>query len=138
MEPDMEQKKKSGKPNFDGKLVGNEFIKYFYSIWQAGNITKFIDDNIICQYSKIQYQNTVYEGSQMLGFLSNIATTKPIFNLNQIEVFDTGSRQIQIMVYGEMIIENKINKFNQFHMIVYQGEKVANKWSLTNSILIIS
>ena len=133
----MENIKKVGKPNFDGKTIGGEFLQYFYTNW-FGNMGKMIDDQIIKPYSKLQYDGNVYEGEQFIMLLDGIAKSGYNINISKFEIFDTGSRQIQIHVLGRL--ENGVESKSLYHflMLVYQGEKNDSKWTLTNSTLIVS
>ena len=123
--------KKGGKPNFNGVEIGMNFLPYFYTCW-ATNPEQLLVDMVVREHSKIQFKNTVYTGVEFIGFMKQLGTVE--FKDITCEVFDSGSRQVQLLVTG------KINgtSFSQFIMIVYMGEKVANKWSLMNSILSIT
>jgi hypothetical protein len=132
----MDNDKKVGKPNFDGKMIGNEFIQYFYSNW-FGNMEKLVADQVIKPYSKLQYEGNVYEGEQMLLLLDSISKSGYKVDINKYEVFDSGSRQIQIHVLGRFTGCNEIKTLYHFLMLVYQGEKNDSKWTLTNSTLMI-
>jgi hypothetical protein len=132
----MESLKKAGKPNFDGKMIGTEFIQYFYTNW-FGNMEKLVADQIIKPYSKIQYEGNVYEGEQMLLLLDSISKSGYKVDINKFEVYDSGSRQIQIHVLGRLTGNNEMKTLYHFLMLVYQGEKNDSKWTLANSTLMI-
>ena len=128
---------KDSKRHFNGKAVGIEFIEYFYSTW-ASNPDAFWEQ-IIKPHSKIQCNDDTFEGIHFIAFLKNIASTGIMFNNCKSQVFDSGSRQIQILINGMITIGTEQPKyFSHFMMIVYMGEKEANKWILTNSILSIN
>jgi hypothetical protein len=68
--------------------------------------------------------------------------SKTILRLaNATGIIDSGSRQIYILVNGE-IKNNLVTKtFSQSFMIAYAGEynkKCTRKWTLMNSLLIIN
>ena len=122
--------KKGGKPNFNGTEIGHSFFQYFYTTW-LNNPDTLISDMVVREHSKLQFKGNVYNGMDFIGFMKQLGKVE--FNEMNCEVFDSGSRQVQLLVTG------KINNtpFSQFIMIVYMGEKVTNKWSLMNSILSI-
>ena len=69
---------------------------------------------------------------EFIGFMKQLGKVE--FSDITCDVFDSGSRQVQLLVTGRI---NNMS-FSQFIMIVYMGEKVSNKWSLMNSILSIT
>jgi hypothetical protein len=127
----MEICKKSGKPNFNGMEIGKQFFDYFYSKLH-GNIDQFGIDGIITENTKLQFQSNTYIGMDCILFLKQLSSNLELKNCTY-EIFDSGSRQIQILVTGNI----NINVFSQVLTIIYMGEKNNNKWVLMNSILII-
>jgi hypothetical protein len=127
----MEICKKSGKPNFNGMEIGKQFFDYFYSTLH-GNIDQFAIDGIITENTKLQFQSNTYIGMDCISFLKQLSSNLELKNCTY-EIFDSGSRQIQILVTGNI----NINVFSQVLTIIYMGEKNNNKWVLMNSILII-
>jgi hypothetical protein len=123
--------KKNGKPNFNGKEVGMSFFQYFYTTW-LNNPDVLISDMVVREHSKLQFKDTIYTGMEFIGFMKQLGKVE--FSDMNCEVYDSGSRQVQLLVTGRI---NNMS-FSQFIMIVYMGEKVVNKWSLMNSILSIT
>lgn len=123
--------------NYDGETVGNQFMVYFYETW-VSSIENFISDDIIKPYSKLKFQSTIYEGMDFIEVLKSFVSDSLQFTDCTFEILDSGSRQIYILVTG--IISNNMtsNNFSQTFMIAYSGEKSLRKWSLINSLLIIS
>jgi len=128
----MEICKKSGKPNFNGMEIGKQFFDYFYSTLYS-NIDQFVIDGIITENTKLQFQSNTYIGMDCISFLKQLSSNLELKNCTY-EIFDSGSRQIQILVTG--IVNN--NVFSQVLTIIYMGEKNNNKCILMNSILIIN
>ena len=129
--------KKGGKPNINGYETGKLFVEYFYTLW-INNPEQLAVDKIIGINSKLQFKNTVYTGPDFINILKQFITSGLSINNCNYEIFDTGSRQIQILVNGNMKIGTELHNFSQFIMIIYMGEKNDQKWFLTNSILTIN
>lgn len=125
--------------HYDGIQVASEFINYFYQIWIT-NPTQLFTDNIIKSYSKLKYNECMYEGDKFIELLAEFASHRIQFADCKYEILDSGSRQIYILVTGTIINssspETKKN-FSQSFMIAYAGEKHIRKWTLMNSLLII-
>ena len=138
----MEICKKSGKPNFNGMEIGKQFFDYFYSTLHS-NVEQFVVDGIITENTKLQFQSNTYIGMDCISFLKQLSSNLELKNCTY-EIYDSGSRQIQILVTGlintNMFSHNVFshNVFSQVLTIIYMGEKNNNKWVLMNSILIIS
>lgn len=128
----MEICKKGGKPNFNGIEIGKQFFDYFYSTLYS-NIDQFVIDGIITENTKLQFQSNTYIGMDCILFLKQLSCNLELKNCTY-EIYDSGSRQIQILVSGIM----NTNIFSQVLTIIYMGEKNNNKWILMNSIIIIN
>jgi hypothetical protein len=133
--------KQVGKPKFDAMQVAQDFMGYFYNTWFTNPIGMYsLQHNgveLIKPYSKLLYEGVQYEGIQFVQFLENFAKSGVKFNVNKYDVYDSGSRMIQIHVLGTLVNNMELKTISQFFMLVYQGEK-DNKWTLMNSTLLIS
>ena len=127
--------KQVGKPKFDARTVANDFINYYYNN-SFTNIEKLVNDQVIKPYSKLLYEGVQYEGIQFIQFLNNFAKSGVKMNINKYDVFDSGSRMIQIHVLGSLTNNTEAKIISQFFLLIYQGEK-DNKWALTNSTILI-
>lgn len=124
--------------HYDGTTIASQFIEYFYKSWT-------IDLNILYEvikpYSKLKYKSVIYEGTNFIELLKTFASDGLRFENCNYEIIDSGSRQIYILVNGE-IKNNLVTKtFSQSFMIAYAGEynkKCTRKWTLMNSLLIIN
>ena len=129
---------------YEGPLIATQFVNYFYQSW-VSNPSGLITDNIIKPYSKLQYNDNMYEGSDFVEQLTSFASPGFQFVDCKWEVLDSGSRQIYILVTGIikndfLTQQNKFKNFSQSFMIAYAGEnnkKSLKKWVLMNSLLII-
>ena len=133
---DMIPLKKGGKPDFNGKDIGRAFFEFFYKSWieAPDNLTHYIGNN-----SRLQYKDTIYIGNNFIDFLKQVATNGLAINANECQIFDTGSRQVQILVTGTLATpQAEPVHFSQFIMLVYMGEKNDSKWNISNSILSIN
>jgi hypothetical protein len=127
---EMEEQKKGGKsPHFNGMEVGKHFFEYFYNTWLTD--AEKLYNTVIKNYSKMQYEGVVYEGEHFIILLKQMAMMGLEITDCKYEIFDTGSRQIHILVNGMICGKH----FSQFLLIVYMGEKAEQKWVLQSSIL---
>lgn len=124
--------------HYDGTLVANQFIEYFYQAWTTN---PDVLNEVIKPYSKLKYKSISYEGNNFIELLKGLKFEGLKFENCNYEVVDSGSRQIYILVNGE-IKNNLVTKtFSQSFMIAYAGEynkKCTRKWILMNSLLIIN
>lgn len=127
--------KQVGKPKFDAMQVAQEFMGYFYNTWF--NDPNSMYSTVIKSYSKLLYEGVQHEGIQFIQFLENFAKSGLKFNVNKYDVFDSGSRMIQIHVLGTLTNNTEVKTISQFFLLVYQGEK-DNKWTLMNSTIVIA
>jgi hypothetical protein len=128
--------KKGGKPDFNGKEIGRAFVEFFYKSWieKPDNLTQYIGMN-----SRLQYKDNIYIGNNFIDFLKQIATNGLVVNASDCIIYDTGSRQVQILVTGTLSTpQTEPVHFSQFIMLVYMGEKNDSKWNISNSILSIT
>lgn len=123
---------------YDGIEIGNQFIKYFYSSWTT-NPDIFISDNIIKSYTKIKHNNITYEGTDFVIFLKSVATNGLDFSACEYEIIDSGSRQIYILVRGNISNSQGIGKFSQSFTLSFMGQHNGSpkSWALINSIFIL-
>jgi len=136
--PDTYNKKQVPKKLFDGIQVANQFITYFYSTWMS-NPDEFIKEQIIKAYTKIKYNNITYEGNDFIIFLKSVALNGLEFTDCKWEIIDSGSRQIYILVTGQISNTQGIGKFSQSFMLSFAGQSNGNQksWALANSIFIL-
>lgn len=136
-QPDTEL---SIKKKFDGNMIAQQFIQYFYNTWST-NVSLFETDNVIKIYSKIKFNSVLYEGLAFIELLKLLRGDCLNFINCKCEIIDSGSRQIYILVTGQIQNTIAMSNFNQTFMIAYAGEnskKGPFKWTLMNSILIIN
>ena len=124
--------------HYDGTVVANQFIEYFYQAWTTN---PDILNEVIKPYSKLKYKLVNYEGMNFIELLKTFISEGLRFENCKYEIIDSGSRQIYMLVNGE-IRNNLVTKtFSQSFMIAYAGEynkKCTRKWTLMNSLLIIN
>lgn len=128
---------------YDGNLIGVQFIDYFYKLW-VSNPIELITNNIIEPYSKLKYGGKLYKGNDFVQILAGFTSPGFQFVDCKWEILDSESRQVYIMVTGTinndfLTHQNTFMKFSQSFTIVYAGnnKKSLGKWTLINSILII-
>jgi hypothetical protein len=117
------------KYNYDGQQIGQQFIEFFYKNWI---INPDILQEVILSYSKLKYNNKSYEGNDFILILKLLANNIQ-FNNFKYEIIDSKSRQIYILVTGN--INNTI--FTQSFVISFTGNTNLRKWVIISSILII-
>jgi hypothetical protein len=132
---DIIPQKKGGKPNFNGREIGRQFFEFFYRSWieNPDNLSQYIGMN-----SHLLYKDTNYTGADFISLLKQIASNGLAINIIDCNIYDTGSRQVQILVTGTLCIQSNTVHFSQFIMLVYMGEKNDSKWIISNSILSIN
>lgn len=122
----------------DGIQIAVDFINYFYTLFSSEPSQLF---EIIKPYTKLRYLNETYEGEQFIKKLSEISINGLEFIDYNVEILDSGSRQIYILVLGHLKEQTNIYKFSQTFMITYTGENIkksSRKWILMNSLLLIN
>lgn len=119
---------------FDGQEIGKDFINFFYTSW-VQNPDQLIE--VIKEYSKLKYNNNIYEGINFINLIKSFSINKLNFTNIKYEVLDSRSRQIFILVTGTISYHTCSLPFQQSFMVAYAGEKKDRKWSLMNSLLII-
>jgi len=137
--------KQVGKPKINARQVANDFMGYFYQMWFNNPSGMYSESHTGCElikpYSKLLYEGVQYEGIQFVQFLENFIKSGVKFNVNKYDVFDSGSRMIQIHVLGTLtsntVNNMEVKQISQFFLLVYQGEK-DNKWTLMNSTIVIA
>lgn len=115
----------------DTNLYGTEFIKYFYTNWST-NLQELLNKKIINEHTKIKFKKVKYQKEDLIKFLTQINNEGVVFNIIDYEISDSGSRKIDILVNGEITVNNNTNEFTQTLLIA------NNKyWFLQNSLFII-
>lgn len=127
--------------SYNGYEIGKEFIEYFYAIWSSINQNNLETNNlltseIIKSYTKLRYNSCTYKGIQIIQLLASFDNIQ--FNNCKYEILDSDSRQIYILVNGNMISNNMTKNFCQSFSLMYAGGKEKQKWNLTNSLLLIN
>ena len=126
--------------HYDASDVATLFVEYFYKTWMT-DINNLLTDDIIKPFSKLKYNSTLYEGLNFVQLLASFTSNNLLFENCTYEILDSGSRQLYILVNGQ-IKNNLVTKtFIQSFMIAYTGEhnkKSTRKWTLMNSLLIIN
>jgi len=130
----MENKNKQKIKEYDGVHIVKNFVNYFYNNWII-NPNQMLIDNVILSYSKLVYESNVYEGEKFSELLNIIRISGLEFLECNIEMLDSGSRQIFILVTGTIKNSSGSSKFTQSFTLSYAGEKKLQKWTLINSIL---
>jgi hypothetical protein len=127
------QPKQKIERKFDGVEMGNKWPQYFYNHWvQNPNLLQ--SENLIKPHSKMRYRNYTYEGAGIINILKTIKTQLGnTINItwSNVEVLDSGSRNILIQVVGQI---NSIYKLSQSFVITFNGN---NDWTMTYSLLSI-
>ena len=113
--------------------IGIDFVKYYYNHISVGTIDQMIHDGVIKEYSKLRIRGVTYEGNEMINRLREQKNGMNI-NIGGIEVFDSGSRQLHILLNGK----NNDISFSQSFLLVYGGESLKSpiKWVLVNTIIL--
>lgn len=113
--------------------LSNEFIKYFYNIWNTD--PNIFYDSIIKIFSCLKFENVEYKGEKFIIFLNNLKT-KINFKIEplKLEFLNSGSRRIEISVIGNIYYDNNISIFFQTFSICHHPKK---DWFIKNSTLMI-
>ena len=114
----------------DFQLLAKDFINFFYSNWMSNNPNI---KTIINFDSRISYQKQIYKGDkQVLEFLSLLSTPGIVFEINDINAMESGSRRIDIFINGFVQQSTGVKyRIAQYFLIAHQNDS----WKLQNSIL---
>ena len=95
--------------------------------------------DIIKPYSKIKHNNVTYEGDDFLVFIKSVGSNGLAFSNCKYEIIDSGSRQIYILVNGNISNAQNTSNFSQSFLISFMGKHNSspNTWTLVNSIIIL-
>ena len=116
----------------DTTLVVNEFLEYFYQSWSTNPLI-FAESGTIKAYSKMKYNDQIYEGEQMYQLLVNFYEGEPlIFTPISFNHLNDGSRKVYINVIGHMTKGAETKVFSQTLTLCHQKDH----WYLQYSILI--
>ncbi len=127
---------KKPEKKFNGFEVAQTFITYFYNLWST-NPQQLEDEGVIKAWSKIRFYQVTYEGTNFTQLLKELSIHGISFVNCNVEILDSGSRQIYIMVMGEMKNSLTEKTFTQTFLLTYAGESKSCRWTLTTSILMI-
>ena len=104
-------------------IIGTEFINFYYN--NCCTNTNILHNNIE-SYSKFVYNNITYYGNDIITLLQSFNNI--IFSNINFEILDSKSRQIYILVNGNINHKN----FSQSFLLSFN-----KKWIIINSLLII-
>jgi hypothetical protein len=88
---------------------------------------------MILHFSKIAFEKKIYKGDDFVNLLNGMKQNNPIINISKFEYLDSGSRRIDISLFGTININNNIKNFSQTFLIANHNDK----WYIHNSIIII-
>lgn len=114
----------------DIEMVVGEFINYYFV--NFNNVNTLIENGIIKDYTTIKYENDKYTGETLKLFFSNFQGTQ--FNINKINFLESGSRRIDIIVFGQMINGNFNVSFCQTFVLCNNSDS----WFIKNSIFTLN
>jgi hypothetical protein len=116
----------------DISIIVNQFISTFYNIWLS-NPYELKTKGMILHFSKIAFEKNTYKGDDFINLLNTIKQSNPQISISKFEYLDSGSRRIDISLFGSININNNIKNFSQTFLIANHNDK----WYIHNSILII-
>ena len=132
----MQQPKEVGN-NINQKIdIGKtafEFVNYFYTNWKVNPIA--LNTSVIRKFSVLKNENCEYKGLNFTYFM-NTLKTGAVFDIapKKMEYLDSGSRRIDISVFGNISKNGVIKNFFQTFSICYHPK---NNWFIKNSTLMI-
>lgn len=115
---------------YDGEDIGRQFINFFYTSWSTNQDAL---TEVILHYSKLKYNNIIYSGNDFINCLKLFASSGIQFTNCRFELLDSQSRQIYILVSGQL---NQTH-FQQSFVLSYAGSKKMRQWVVISSLLII-
>jgi hypothetical protein len=116
----------------DISVVVNQFINTFYNLWLT-NTSELKNIGVILHFSKIAYEKKIFKGDDFINLLNGLKQNGLQINISKFEYLDSGSRRIDISLFGTITSNNITKNFNQTFLLAYHNEK----WYIHNSILII-
>jgi hypothetical protein len=118
----------------DINLVGTQFVQFYYQKW-ISNPQEIFQSGIVKDHTRIKYKNTVYKGNSLLQLHTDTHAKGISFQLNDIQVLDSGGRRADILVVGKLkeTTQSQEMTFSQYFTIANNKEN----WFLHNSLLSI-
>ena len=108
--------------HIDLNKVGADFVNYYYN--NLSDLQKLIDEEILVPFTKLKYNDYVYSNDELIQFLIQLSEQNII--INNINVLDSGSRRLDILINGTINDE----PFSQYFLLCY-----LKCWYLKNSLL---
>lgn len=112
--------------------VVNQFITTFYNVWLS-NPFELKSRGMILHFSKIAYEKKIYKGDNFINLLNEMKQSNPQISITKFEYLDSGSRRIDISLFGTIKINNITKNFSQTFLIANHNDK----WYIHNSIIIL-
>jgi len=117
----------------DYSVITQQFVNLFYTSWMT-DLNKLIHPKILRQYSSIKYEGKIFTGEDFYKLLlSYQMDDKFIINVLKLDFIDSGSRRIDISVFGKMTKGIIKKHFSQTFILCNNKDE----WFIKNSILII-
>jgi hypothetical protein len=116
----------------DISQIVNQFITTFYNLWLS-NPYELKTKGMILHFSKIAFEKKIYKGDDFINLLNAMKQNNPQISITKFEYLDSGSRRIDISLFGTININNNIKNFSQTFLIANHNDK----WYIHNSIIII-
>mgnify|MGYP001246130506 CR=1 FL=1 len=110
--------------------IGINFAKYFYKQWQESP-EQFFTSNVFKKHSRLKFKNQIYEKESLLNFFKETFSNGINFELDDIQVLDSGARRADILIVGKM--NNSTYRFSQYITIAFLNDH----WFVHNSLLSI-
>ena len=118
----------------DINAISTQFVQFYYQKW-ISNPQEIFESGIIKDHTRIKYKNIVYKGPNLYQFHSDTHAKGISFQLNDIQVLDSGGRRADILVSGKLkeTVQSQEMTFSQYFTIANNKES----WFLHNSLLSI-
>jgi len=117
----------------DYGVITRQFVNLFYTSWMT-DLNEIIQPKILRQYSSIKYDGKTFKGEDFYTLLLSYQMgDKFVVNILKLEFIDSGSRRIDISVFGKMTKGTIEKHFSQTFILCNNKDE----WFIKNSILII-
>lgn len=117
----------------DYSVITKNFVNLFYASWMT-DLNNLLQSKILCKYSSIKYEGKTFKGGDFYKLLLSYQMgDKFVINILKLDFIDSGSRRIDISVFGKITKGHIEKHFSQTFILCNN----KNIWFIKNSILII-
>lgn len=113
-------KKKGSTTHIDYNMISRQFCQYYYTNVDAKNseIVKLYKN-----FSGMNFNGEEYKGESIVGKYKQIYSNNTKHIIQQIQAVPDGSRRINVMVIGDVRVNDQQRKFTQYFHLCWLGDE---------------